>query len=86
MMAQEPELVQVRSCQGWDLAQIYKSKLEAAEIPVLLKYESVGLVYGVTVDGLGEVRILVPAEYAEEAEALLQDMAEPFQEEEDEEG
>ena len=84
-MAQEPELVQVRSCQGWDLAQIYKSKLEAAEIPVLLKYESVGLVYGVTVDGLGEVRILVPVEYAEEAEALLQDMAEPFQEEEDEE-
>ena len=84
-MAQEPELVQVKSCQGWDLAQIYKSKLEAAEIPVLLKYESVGLVYGVTVDGLGEVRILVPVEYAEEAEALLQDMAEPFQEEEDEE-
>jgi hypothetical protein len=73
-MAQEPELVQVWQCQGWDLAQIYKSKLEAAGIPVLLKYESAGLVFGLTVDGLGQVRILVPAEYATEAEALLQDV------------
>jgi len=80
-MAQEPELVQVWTCQGWDVAQIYKSKLEAVDIPVLLKYESVGLVYGLTVDGLGEVRLFVPAEYAAEAEALLQDEAEPPEEE-----
>ena len=84
-MAQEPELVQVWRCQGWDLAQIYKSKLEAADIPVLLKYESAGLVYGVTVDGLGEVRLFVPAEYAAEAEALLQDVVEDVEEEEEEE-
>ena len=83
-MAQEPELVQVWRCQGWDLAQIFKSKLEAADIPVLLKYESAGLVFGLTVDGLGEVRILVPAEYAAEAEALLQGVAEGVEEEEQE--
>lgn len=83
-MAQEPALVQVWQCQGWDLAQIYKSKLEAAEIPVLLKYESLGLIYGLTVDGLGEVRILVPAEFAAEAEALLQGVAEGPEEEEGE--
>jgi Ran GTPase-activating protein (RanGAP) involved in mRNA processing and transport len=80
-MSDEPELVQVWSCQGWDLAQIYKSKLEAAEIPVLLKYESAGLVFGLTVDGLGQVRILVPEEYAAEAEEVLHDVVEAVEEE-----
>ena len=73
-MTQESELICVRTCQGWDLAQIYKSKLEAAEIPVLLKYESAGLVFGITVDGLGAVRIMVPESHAAEAEALLADV------------
>lgn len=71
-------MVSVRTCQGWDLAQIYKSKLEAMGIPVLLKYESLGPVYGITVDGLGRVRILVPEVHATEAEALLEDEEQPF--------
>lgn len=83
---QEPELICVRTCQGWDLAQIYKSKLEAAEIPALLKYESAGLVYGLTVDGLGQVRILVPKPHAAEAKALLQDIEGPFPDEPDKAG
>lgn len=78
MMSEEPTLICVRTCQGWDLAQIFKGKLEAAEIPVLLKYESAGLVFGITVDGLGEVRILVPEAYAAEAKALLTDIDEPL--------
>jgi hypothetical protein len=53
------------------LADLYKSKLEAAGIPVLLRYESAGMVFGITVDGLGEVRVMVPAEFAAEAESLL---------------
>lgn len=73
-MTTEPTLVCVRTCQGLDLAQIYKSKLEAMEIPVLLKYESAGLVYGITVDGLGAVRIMVPEPYADEAKVLLADL------------
>ena len=73
-MSEEPELVCVRTCQGWDLAQIYKSKLEAAEIPVLLDYESAGLVFGLTVDGLGAVRVMVPKDYAPTAESLLTDL------------
>ena len=71
----EEKLVRVHTCQGWDLAQIFKSKLEAAGIPVLLQYESAGLVYGITVDGLGAVRIMVPESYASEATALLEDDA-----------
>lgn len=70
-MSEEPVLVCVRTCQGWDVAQIFKSKLEAASIPVLLKYESAGLIFGLTVDGLGEVRVMVPEDYAAEAKALL---------------
>ncbi len=68
----EEALVCVQICQGWELAQVFKSKLEAADIPVLLQYESVGLVYGITVDGLGAVRIMVPESYASEAEVLLE--------------
>ncbi len=72
-MFQDPKLVCVRSCQGLDLAQIYKSKLEAHGIPVLLKYEAVGRVYGLTVDGMGRVRIMVPENYAQEAADLIAD-------------
>jgi hypothetical protein len=75
-MTKEPELVCVRTCQGWELAQIYKSKLDAAEIPALLKYESAGLIFGITVDGLGQVRIMVPETYADQAEMLLADLEE----------
>lgn len=77
-MSEEPILVCVRTCQGWDLAQIFKTKLEAASIPVLLKYESAGLIFGLTVDGLGEVRIMVPEDYAAEAKELLEELDEPL--------
>ncbi len=71
-MSEEQELVCVHSCQGWDLAQIFKGKLEAMGIPVLLKYDSASLVFGITVDGLGKVRIMVPQAHASEAERLLE--------------
>jgi hypothetical protein len=82
-MTDEPKLVSVRTCHGMDLAQIYKSKLEAAEIPVLLKYEAAGLVFGITVDGLGEVRVMVPEAFADEAVSLLQDVKDPYPDEMD---
>jgi hypothetical protein len=52
-------------------AQIIKGRLESEGIPVLLSYESAGLVYGLTVDGLGEVKIMVPQHLAEEAKEIL---------------
>lgn len=75
-MAKDPQLVCVRSCQGIDLGNIYKSKLKAAGIPALLKYESAGLIYGITIDGLGEVRVMVPEEFADEAKRLLEELHE----------
>jgi hypothetical protein len=73
-VSQDLKLVCVRVCQGLDLAEIYKSKLEANDIPVLLKYEAVGRVYGLTVDSLGQVRVMVPEIYADEATDLLTDL------------
>jgi len=52
-------------------AQIMKGRLESEGIPVLLSYESAGLVYGLTVDGLGEVKVMVPKHLAEEAKEIL---------------
>jgi hypothetical protein len=58
--------------QGLLNAQVIKAKLEEAGIPVLLDYESVGPIIGITVDGLGEVRVLVPDKCADEARALIE--------------
>jgi hypothetical protein len=52
-------------------AQIIKGRLESEGIPVLLSYESAGLIYGLTIDGLGEVKIMVPRRLEEEAREIL---------------
>jgi hypothetical protein len=58
-------------------AQIIKGRLESEGIPVLLSYESAGLVYGLTIDGLGEVKIMVPEHMAKEARSLLDTNQDP---------
>jgi len=68
-----PDLTTIRTVPGLMKAQVFKTKLESAGIPVLLDYESAGQIYGITVDGLGQVRILVPQDRAEEARDLLQE-------------
>jgi hypothetical protein len=69
-----PDLTTIYRSAGMIKAQVIKSKLEGAGIPVLLDYESLGPVIGVTIDGLGEVRVLVPEDRAEEAKALIQEV------------
>jgi hypothetical protein len=54
-------------------AEIVKGRLEANGIPVLLQYESLGPVMGLTIDGLGQVQVLVPADQADAARALLEE-------------
>ncbi len=58
--------------QGLAEAHIVKGLLEFNGIPVDLDYEAVGPILGITMNGLGEVRILVPAEWEEKALELLQ--------------
>lgn len=52
-------------------AEIVKGRLETEGIPAMLKYESAGLVYGLTINGLGQVMIQVPSDLAEEARRIL---------------
>jgi hypothetical protein len=82
-MTNDP-LVKVYESQGIFAAEVVKAKLEANGIPVLLKYESVGQIFGLTVDGLGRVEVHVPAQYAEEALDLVdEDEDEPAEESSD---
>ncbi len=64
-------LVTVYHSQGMLPAQVVKAKLESAGVPALLKYEAIGQIFGLTVDGLGLVEVLVPAQWADEARALV---------------
>lgn len=56
---------------GMTEAEIVKGYLETEGFPVDLDYESAGPVMGLTMDGLGEVRVCVPPEYAEEARLAI---------------
>ncbi len=69
-MSESKSLVTVRTANYME-AHIIKGRLESEGIPVLLRYESAGLVYGITVDGLGQVKVMVPKHLAEEAKELL---------------
>ena len=69
-MSAREQLVTVRTARYME-AQIIKGRLESEGIPVLLSYESAGLVYGLTIDGLGEAKVMVPKHLAEEARGIL---------------
>ncbi len=68
-----PNWVVIKIVNGLPEAHIIKGLLESNNIPVRLEYEAIGQIYGLTVDGLGQVKILVPEEFFEEAESLLED-------------
>lgn len=72
-MKPNEELLVVYETQGITRAEIIKSKLEGAGIPALLKYESLGPVLAVTIDGLGKVKVLVRKEDKQAAMELLKE-------------
>ncbi len=74
-MTSEP-LVEVYKSQGIFAAEVVKAKLEANGIPAMLKYESVGQIIGITVDGLGRVEVHVPAPFEADALTLIEDDSE----------
>jgi hypothetical protein len=69
----ELRLVTVFISQGMLTAQVVRGKLESAGIPVLLKYEAIGQIIGLTVDGLGRVEVQVPEEFEADARYLLEE-------------
>ncbi|MBI5956340.1 MAG: DUF2007 domain-containing protein [Chloroflexi bacterium] len=68
-----PVVVYVAS--GMLEAQVVKGRLEAEGIPAMLQYDSSAAVFPVTVDGIGEVRVLVPEHRAQRAREVLSETA-----------
>jgi hypothetical protein len=52
-------------------AEIIKGRLDCEGIPSILRYEAAGIIYGLTVDGLGQVEVQVPAHLAQHAREVL---------------
>jgi hypothetical protein len=76
------DLKVVYTASGEMEAQGIRSMLEAAGIPVELRQEAAARLYAVTVDGLGAVRIVVPADRFEEAKMLIETPAVPLDDDE----
>ena len=70
-MQKKDHLITIHKAANQIEAELIKGMLESEGIPALLKYESLGQVYGLTVDGLGQVEVQVPSKYAQDAENLL---------------
>lgn len=68
---QDGDLKELTSVEGSMEAEIIKSKLESYQIPVLLQYEAAGRIFGITMDGLGKVKIMVPESFLAEAKKVL---------------
>jgi hypothetical protein len=61
----------VHTTSGMTHANIILGRLETEGIPTRLKYEAVGAIYAITIDGLGQVDILVPEQWIEIARDIL---------------
>ena len=61
----------VATASGMTQANIITGRLESEGIATRLRYEAAGSIYAITIDGLGEVRILVPVADWERARELL---------------
>ena len=72
MDSSKSDFVVVCTVQGEPAAHIIKSHLESEGIPAFIQKESLGMVYGLTIDGLGQVKILVPREFAEDAKRIIE--------------
>lgn len=67
----DSDLKELTAVEGSMEAEIIKSKLESFAIPVLLQYEAAGRIFGITMNGLGKVKIMVPESFLEEAKKIL---------------
>jgi hypothetical protein len=70
-LPEETGLTTVYIANGQPEAEIVKGRLESEGIPAMLRYESAGVVYGLTIDGLGQVQVQVPSSLAQRAREIL---------------
>jgi len=64
-------LTTIHVAKGLLRAMVLRGALESAGIPVMLSYESAGPAIGIMLGKIGEVRVMVPIEWATEARELL---------------
>ncbi|HOK05565.1 MAG TPA: DUF2007 domain-containing protein [Syntrophales bacterium] len=70
-MEEEERWIKVYSASGMVEARIVAGRLETDGIETVLKYDAAGPIYGITVDGLGEVKIMVRRRDLSRALAVL---------------
>lgn len=70
-MSEETGFTTVYIARSQPEAEIVKGRLNCEDIPAILRYESAGIVYGLTVDGLGQVEVRVPSHLARHAKEIL---------------
>lgn len=70
----DEEWVIIFHTQGETEGYLVKGKLENKGIPVRLSQEAFGKISGLTINGLGDVKVLVPASYKEEAKKVLKEI------------
>ncbi len=70
-MSKEQKLVEVYRSASEVEAQVIKGLLESYDIPCLLQSHAAPSVHMFSIDGMGEVKVLVREEAAEEARRLI---------------
>ena len=70
-MSRDDELKEVYFARNAMEAQVIKGLLESFDIPCFLKSNAAPSVHIFTMDGMAEVRIMVPAALADEAKELI---------------
>ena len=61
----------IATASGMTQANLIVGRLESENIRTQRRYEAAGTIYAITIDGLGEVRILVPVADGERAREIL---------------
>jgi len=67
------ELAVVYRTSSREEMMVVKSLLEAHGIECLVQQESIGKIYAIASDGLGDSRLMVPEEEAERAVRIIED-------------
>ena len=70
-MNKSEKLVEVYKAANEMEAQVIKSLLESYDVPCLLKSHAAPSVHMFTIDGMGEVRVMVRESVADKAEQLI---------------
>ena len=70
-MSKGKELVEVYKATGEAEAQVIKGLLESFGIPCLLKSQAAPSVHAFTIDGMGEVSVMVGETMVEKARGLI---------------